>query len=293
MEPAIRARGLTKSYGALCAVSGLDLDIGQGEAFGLLGPNGAGKSTTINLMLGLIRPSAGSVDILGYPAGANAARQAVGYVAQDSDFPLNLTAREILNLVTSHYRDPVPGAELVDDFELQALVDRQAGGFSGGERRRLALALAFAGRGRIVFLDEPTTGLDGAARRRFWNRAKAHVQDGGTLVITTHQLNEIEDVAKRICVIDHGEIRLEGTVEYIRRQLGRKTIRFACDGLPDLSPVSAVHESDGIYQIVSADADEVVRQLVASGAAFRDLEIVGASLEEAIESLMPEAGEIR
>ncbi len=284
-------RGLTKNYGDLCAVSDLNLDIEQGEAICLLGPNGAGKSATLNLMLGLTKPDRGTVDILGNANSSRSARQLVGYVAQDCDFPPNLTVREILQLVRTHYPNPMEPEALIADFGLGDLADRSCGGFSGGQRRRLALALAFAGRGKIVVLDEPTTGLDTAARKAFWAYAQNYVADGGTLIVTTHHLEEIESVASRICLIDHGRICLEGPVDHIRDSIGQKYIRFRCDSLPKLEPVSHAAMEEGMCQIISSDADSIVRQLVASGVSFADLEIRNASLEEAIDLLTFNAGE--
>ncbi len=289
-EAAIVSEGLKKKYGSRHAVVDLNLQIRQGETLGLLGPNGAGKSTSINMMLGLIRPTAGSVRILGHAPHTHVARRVTGYVAQDVDFPPFLTAAEVLRLVRSHYPDPAPLDELIDGFGLDALAGRQTGGFSGGERRRLALALAFAGRGRIVFLDEPTTGLDGESRRAFWTFAKRFVDDGGTLLLTTHQLEEIESVADRICLIDRGSVRLEGTLDDIRRRVAQKQIRFVGDAPPELSPVTQITVENGVVCITTPDADAVVRQLVASGAAFRDLEIRSATLEEAIGHLAPQKG---
>ena len=239
-EPAIVARDLTKHFGDLCAANDLDLEIRQGETLSLLGPNGAGKPTTINLMLGLSRSSAGSVRIFGHAPQAREARRMTGYVAQDSDFPPNLTVVEILDLVRSHFPDPAPSDDLIGHFALESLADRQVVGFSGGQRRKLALALAFAGRGRIVFLHEPTTGLDRDARRGFWGFARNFIDTGGTLLLTTHQLEEVEAVADRVCLIDQGRIRLEGTVGEIRRRVSQKQVRFACEGLPGLESVSRI-----------------------------------------------------
>ncbi|MBL4725759.1 MAG: ABC transporter ATP-binding protein [Rhizobiaceae bacterium] len=285
MAPAIAIKGLTKNFGAVRAVSNLDLEVKQGEAFCLLGPNGAGKSTTINLMLGLTKPDNGSVHVFGHEPHSSAAQQMTGYVAQDSDFPPLLTVREIIKLVRCHYQNPHPADELIEKFGLEDIADRLTGGFSGGQRRRLALALAFAGNGKLVFLDEPTTGLDSKARKNFWAYSKEYVKQGGTLVLTTHHLEEIEGVADRICLINQGEIQLEGSVKEIQKRLGQKHIHFACDNLPSLSPISQLVHENGHAQIISPDADEIVRQLVASGVAFNDLEIRNASLEEAIEKL--------
>lgn len=285
MTVAVAAEGLTKRFGDLCAVSELDLTITPGETLGLLGPNGAGKSTTLNLILGLTRPDAGSVKIFGQPSSARAARQTVGYVAQDCDFPPNLTVREILRLVRSHFSEPLAEDEVLDRFGLDSLADRQVGGFSGGQRRRLAVALAFAGGGRMIVLDEPTTGLDSAARADFWAMAQAYVKDGGTILLTTHHLEEIEAVADRICLIDRGRIRLQGGVDDIKGRIARKYVSFCGAAPPVPAPVDRMEERDGRVHIVTADADAVVRRLVASGGAFSDLTVRGATLEEAIAEL--------
>ncbi len=283
---AISAVAVTKNYGAVRAVSGLDLEIDAGEAICLLGPNGAGKSTTLNLALGLTKPDKGMVRIFDHPPNSFFARNITGYAAQDSDFPPNLTVREILKLVRRHYRRPTPMDGLIERFGLSALADRYTGGFSGGERRRLALALAFAGQARIVFLDEPTTGLDSSARNRFWSYAKTFTNSGGTLVLTTHHLDEIETVASRICLIDQGRIRLEGSVEQIRNRLGQRRVSFECEFPPDLSPVSKLTRNGQKWQFLSPDADELVRQLVQSRISFSNLEVRDVSLEDAIANLV-------
>jgi len=235
-------------------------------------------------MLGLTMPDEGSISIMGNDPKSRAARNLTGYVAQDSDFPSNLTVREIINLVRSHFQRPRSTDELISDFGLEELADRYTGGFSGGQRRRLALALAFAGQGKIVFLDEPTTGLDARGRKVFWAYSKEYIESGGTLIITTHHLDEIETVADRICLINHGRVELEGSVVQIKRRVGRKYVRFTCASLPELSPVLQIDKQGGVYQIMTTDAEEVVRQLVLSGEIFGELEIRSASLEEAIEN---------
>ncbi|MBL4597941.1 MAG: ABC transporter ATP-binding protein [Rhizobiaceae bacterium] len=285
MIPAISITGLTKNYGKICAVSDLNLEVGQGDAYCLLGPNGAGKSTTLNLMLGLTKADAGSIQLFGNSPHSIAARNATGNVAQDNDFPPNLTVLEVLELVRCHYPSPRPIDELIENFGLEQLANRLTGGFSGGQRRRLALALAFAGNGKIVFLDEPTTGLDSKTRKRFWEYSSQYLKQGGTLVVTTHHLDEIESIASRICLIDQGKVKLEGSVGEIQQRLGQKYIQFVCDRPPELSPVLQSSFEDGLCKIVTSNGDETIRQLVHSGVAFSNLEIRNASLEEAIEKL--------
>ncbi len=285
MQPAIRVSNLAKSFGPVRAVRGIDLSVQPGEAFCFLGPNGAGKSTAINMMLGLSRPDSGEISVFGHAPDSRAARILTGYTAQDSDFPANLKVGELLEMVRRHYPDPRPASELLEQFGLDALQDRFAGGLSGGQRRRLGLAMAFAGNGRLVFLDEPTTGLDSSARKAFWDYATRFRDSGGALLITTHHLEEIETIADHICLINHGRIQIEGGVDEIRARLGQKFVYFNAPELPDLSPVTEVSEENGRFEVMTPDADALVRTLVQSGVVFRDLEIRSASLEQAIDEL--------
>ncbi len=285
MQPAIRVANLAKSFGPVRAVRGIDLSVQPGEAFCFLGPNGAGKSTAINMMLGLSRPDTGEISVFGHAPDSRAARILTGYTAQDSDFPANLKVGELLEMVRRHYPDPRPASELLEQFGLDALQDRFAGGLSGGQRRRLGLAMAFAGNGRLVFLDEPTTGLDSSARKAFWDYATRFRDSGGALLITTHHLEEIETIADHICLINHGRIQIEGGVDEIRARLGQKFVHFNAPELPDLSPVTEVSEENGRFEVMTPDADALVRALVQSGVTFHDLEIRSASLEQAIDEL--------
>ncbi len=285
MPAAIALFGLNKNFGTVRAIRNLALVVEQGQAFCLLGPNGAGKSTAINMMLGLSTLDTGKIEIFGHAPDSKAARLLTGYTAQDSDFPPHLKVGELLEMVRTHYPNPRPTAELMAQFGLESLKGRYAGGLSGGQRRRLGLAMAFAGNGKLVFLDEPTSGLDAVARKNFWDYAKRFRDAGGTLLITTHHLNEIETIADHICLIDHGHVQIQGSVEEIRARLGQKSVQFLASELPDLAPVSEVRILDGGFEIVTPDADALVRTLVQSGVPFRDLEIKVASLEGAIEEL--------
>jgi len=286
MTNAIFLSGLSKSFGTVQAVENLDLSVSQGEAICLLGPNGAGKSTTINLLLGLTTPDGGTVKIFNSDPKSKTARARIGVVAQDCDFPTNLTTRELIALVRAHYTNPRSESELIGNFQLDDIADRQTGGFSGGQQRRLALALAFAGNGDLLFLDEPTTGLDADARRNFWNYIKIYQAEGGTLMVTTHHLAEIETIADRICLINHGKVEIEGTVNDIKRRIGQKKLTFRCAQLPNLSPIAELSSTNGTHTLTSPDVDSLMRQLVKSGVEFSDLEIAPVSLEEAIEKLI-------
>jgi len=288
---AISVKNLSKSFGKVQALSGLDIEIPQGEAFCLLGPNGAGKSTAINLMLGLSKADSGTIQVFGHMPVSREAREMVGYAAQDTDFPPFLKVREIIRLVRSHFQNPLSEAELLDGFGLSDLADRYTGGFSGGERRRLSLALAFAGRGKVVFLDEPTVGLDAKSRRNFWDHTKSYVAEGGTVIVTTHHIDEIETLADRICLINNGKNQLSGTVHEIKNSLGQKRITLKCADLPELPYILNSKNQDGTITIDTSNADALVRILVQSGAEFSDLEIRSSTLEEALNAQTEISGE--
>lgn len=204
-------RGVTKRFGTNIALDAVDLEIRAGEILALLGPNGAGKTTALSILLGLRRPDSGDVELFGRDPRRPEARVAVGATPQESGFPPTLRVREIVDLVRAHFPAPAPAAELMERFGLAALGRRQAGGLSGGERRRLSVALAFAGRPRALFLDEPTAGLDVDARRAVWGEMRAYAEEGGTVLLTTHHLEEAEALASRVVLIARGAIIAQGS----------------------------------------------------------------------------------
>ncbi len=293
MIAAVEFDNVTKSFGANRAVDGLSMRVEQGEVLCLLGPNGAGKSTSINMMLGLSKPDSGDVRLFGKPATSDAARRQIGLTPQDTDFPPNLTPREIIALVSSHFPNPQSTKHLIEAFQLGKIIDRHTGGFSGGERRRLALALAFAGSGKAIFLDEPTTGLDKGARERFWDYATQHAKTGCSFVITTHHLQEIENIASRICLIVNGKIALEGSAAEIRATVHRKQIYFRCKEPPTIEGLDCKGEAEDRFLITSADSDAVIRALVRNNVDFFDLEVRSCTLEEAIDALTEQTSSSR
>ena len=204
-------RGVTKRFGAVVALDQVDLELRGGEVLALLGPNGAGKTTALSLMLGLRRPDVGEVELFGADPRHSSSRAAVGVTPQDASFPPTLRVREIADLVRAHYAAPVSTTDLLARFGLVECQRRQAGGLSGGERRRLSVALAFAGRPLAVFMDEPTTGLDVEARRAVWSELEAYAASGGTILLTTHYLEEAEALASRVVLLSRGRIAAEGS----------------------------------------------------------------------------------
>ncbi|MBQ0985353.1 ABC transporter ATP-binding protein [Streptomyces sp. F63] len=212
-DSAVRVRGLRKSYGTVEAVRGLDLTVRRGEVFALLGPNGAGKTTTVEILEGHRHRSGGEVSVLGTdPARATAAwRARVGLVLQDSRMPPELTVRELVTRQAGFYPAPRGADETIELIGLTGQRDRRAGKLSGGQRRRLDVALALVGDPELVFLDEPTTGLDPAARRRAWSMIETVRELGKTVFLTTHYLDEAEALADRLAVVVDGRVAALGT----------------------------------------------------------------------------------
>ncbi|PZG23805.1 ABC transporter ATP-binding protein [Micromonospora craterilacus] len=276
-----RALDLTRRYNDTTALDGVSLDIPAGQILGLLGPNGAGKSTLINVMTGLLRPSSGSVELCGGDPRSESTRSVIGVTPQETGLPETWRVAELVDFVAAHFPDPVDRAELLDRFDLTPLADRQAGGLSGGQQRRVAVALAFVGRPRLVFLDEPTTGLDVDARRALWDGIRSFHADGGAVLLTSHYIEEVEALADRVVVMDHGRIIADGSVAEIRSQVRLKRVTLTDPMLPALSGVASIQRDADRTHLLTNDATALVRELVTSGASFTDIEIESASLEDA------------
>ena len=277
-----------KKFGAVAALRGVSLAVDAGEVVALLGANGAGKTTAIEVLLGLRRPGRGEARLMGRPPRDLAARRRIGVTPQESAFPPNLRVREVIDFVRAHYEAPGATGDAIEGFGLAGVAERRTGGLSGGERRRLAVALAFVGRPALMFLDEPTVGLDVMSRREIWRQARAYVAGGGTLLLTTHYLEEAEALASRIVLIDRGRIRFSGGVEDVRARLGVRRVAFRAAGLPPLPGLVEQRESEGRFELLVRDSDAVVRALAASGTGFADLSVTGVPLEDAVVALLEE-----
>ncbi|MEU9834045.1 ABC transporter ATP-binding protein [Streptosporangium sp. NPDC048047] len=281
METLARAIEVTRRYGSVTALDGVSLDIHRGELVGLLGPNGAGKSTLINLFAGLRRPHSGRVELFGGSPADPVRRRDIGVTPQETGLPSTLRVREVVDFVTAHYPRGAARGELLERFGLTGMERRQIGGLSGGQKRRLAVALAFAGDPRLVFLDEPTTGLDVEARRALWDAVRDFHAGGGTVVLTSHYLEEVEALAERVVVVDRGRVLADDTVAAIRGIAGMRRVTLTAGELPDLPGVVRAERDGSRVLLLTADADALVRALVRADVPFSGLEITSTSLEEA------------
>ena len=276
---------VSKTFGEVRALDGLDLDVRPGEVVGLLGPNGAGKSTAISIVLGLRRPDEGRAVLFGRNPRETGARREIGVVLQEVSLPPVLRVGELVQLVRAHYRDPVPQSELLERLDLGELARTQIGGLSGGQRRRLAMALALAGRPRALFLDEPTAAIDAGGRRVLWRELSAFAAAGGAILVTTQQLEEAERYATRLVVISHGRIVGEGTVGEIRARVGKATIRLRAERLPRVPGATVVESTLDRHVVYVDDPERYVAELVRSGIRYQDLEVARPSLEDAFVTL--------
>jgi ABC-2 type transport system ATP-binding protein len=272
---AIRCRNLRKTYdGKVEAVRGLDLEIRGGECFGLLGPNGAGKTTTIEILEGLLSPTAGEVEVLGRTWGSHCRelREMLGISLQETRLTEKLTVRETLALFASFYRRPRSPQRVMEEMELTEKADAWVGKLSGGQKQRLAVATALVADPEILFLDEPTTGLDPQSRRQLWEIIRGFQRGGGTVLLTTHYMDEAERLCDRIAIIDHGVMIASGTpAELIDRLGGHPMVEFAAtggqhaaDAWSSLPGVEAVHQENGTVVLRVRKLHETVPALLAT-----------------------------
>ena len=268
-----------KRFGRVTALADVSFSVEQGEVLALLGPNGAGKSTALATLLGLRRPDAGTVRLLGGDPRRAASRRVVGVAPQETAFPAMLRVREVLALVRAHYERPLPTRVLIEQFGLDCLAERQLGGLSGGERRRVAIALAFAGAPRLAVLDEPTTGLDTEARRAVWSAIEAHAGAGGTVLLTSHYLEEADALATRVVLLDGGAVVADGSVGAIKAAAGLTKIVFRA---PAGRAVDGAEREGRFLRILTADPGAAVGRLVRAGVPLVELEVRSLTLEESL-----------
>lgn len=280
----VRLAGIHKRYGEIEALAGLDLTVRRGEVLALLGSNGAGKTTAVSVMLGLVEPDAGEASVFGCPPGYLGARQRIGAMLQSAGVPETLRVHEVLRLFASYYPDAMPVAEAAVMAGIEELLPRTYGKLSGGQQRRVQFALALVGRPSILFLDEPTVGLDVQARQAFWQVIRAQVASGCAVLLTTHYLEEAEALADRVAVIGRGRVIEEGAVDALRARSGQRRIRCRTSFAPDLlASWPGVLQARTQYGLVDLDCDhaeDVLRRLLALDPDVSDLEVIRGGLAE-------------
>jgi ABC-2 type transport system ATP-binding protein len=287
-----RLAGAVKRYGQLTALDGVDLVLHRGELLAVLGPNGAGKSTSISLLLGLTRPDGGRVELFGLDPQQIDARRRIGVMLQSAMLPPTLRVGELLRLVASYYPHPRSLEESAALAGVGDLLQRPYGKLSGGQQRRVQFALALCGRPELVFLDEPTVGMDIDARRKLWAAMRALVAEGCSVVLTTHYLEEAEALAQRVVVMGKGRVLSEGSVDALRAQVPLTRIRCVTDldatviaGWPQVA--SAEREGARLH-ISTGSAENVLRRLLDADTALSELEVQRAGLAEAFTELTRE-----
>jgi len=273
--PAIRCLQLGKRYGDVVAVDGLDLEVARGECFGLLGPNGAGKTTTLEILEGLLEPTAGEVEVLGrrWAGGARDLRQRLGITLQETRLPDKLTVREAVALFRSFYARGRSADEVIGLVSLEEKAGSWVEKLSGGQRQRLAVACALVGDPEILFLDEPTTGLDPQSRRQLWEVVAGLRARGCTVLLTTHYMDEAERLCDRVAVVDRGKVIALGTPrELIERVVGHEVVEFAVGegarpldeaGLAGLPGVRQVRRANGGWALTVDRVHRAVPALLA------------------------------
>jgi len=296
-EPAPRAAlcfsGVTHHYGEHRALDNLQLSVARGQTLALLGPNGAGKSTTISVLLGLVRPGSGHVEVLGLPPKEAVASGRVGAMLQTgagTGLPPGVRVIDVLRMVRRLYRHPAALDVVVERAAITTLLHRRADHLSGGQAQRVRFALAIAGDPDVVFLDEPTAAMDVEARRTFWKMIRALGDEGRTIVFATHHLAEADQVADRVVVLHHGRVVADGPGATLKAAVASRQLRFVseepdCKVLNSLEGVTDVQVRGTTVTLDSLDADASIRDLVHLGVSFRDLEVTGAGLEEAFLAL--------
>jgi ABC-2 type transport system ATP-binding protein len=288
---------VSKNYGEVRALRNVNFSVRAGQVVALLGPNGAGKTTAVKLLLGLLEPNSGKARVFGGDPTHPQNRMRTGAMLQVGRVPETLRVHEHIDLFSTYYPKPLPLEEVLAVAGLEKLRDRKFGDLSGGQRQRTLFALAICGDPDLLFLDEPTAGLDVEARRALWEQIRRLIDRGKTVLLTTHYLEEADALADRIAVINQGEIMAEGTPAEIKAQTGGKRIRcitaLSLASLLQMPGVTNAKQDREAVEIQAREAEPVVRALLDRDPSLSGLEITSAGLEEAFLALTQDNGENR
>jgi ABC-2 type transport system ATP-binding protein len=281
-----------KRYGSRAALRGLSATFPSGQVTALLGPNGAGKTTAVSILLGLSKATKGTVRVGELEAGDRRLRERIGAMLQESPIADGLQVREMLQMFREYYHSPLPLDQLLLISGLEQKANRRTSALSGGEKRRLAFALAMAGNPDIIVLDEPTTGMDVESRVRFWEVIKAYASQGKTILLTTHYLEEADAVADHIAVIAEGRLIAEGTPQSLKARMPVRKITFRLTGeeisdqkLLALPGVREVRKNGNQVELFSEDTDQLLPLLLQSGIQLTDIQVHAARLEDVFQQL--------
>jgi ABC-2 type transport system ATP-binding protein len=277
--------GVTKKFGEITALNSINLNVRAGELLAVLGPNGAGKTTAVRLMLGLSTPLSGKIAVFGRDPRAASARGRIGAMLQVARVPETLKVKEHINLFRSYYANPLSLQSTLEAAGLEGMEDRLFGGLSGGQKQRVLFALAICGNPDLLFLDEPTVGLDITTRHLIWQQIRRLMQQGRTVVLTTHYLEEVDALADRVIVLNHGVIVAEGTSAEIKSRTAQRKIRCATrlrrNEIENIPEVAAVSEQESRMEILTAHVEPVLRELFLLDPNLSGLEVTNSTLEDA------------
>lgn len=294
MDNIIEMHGVSKIYKDKKAVDNISFNIAKGSITAILGPNGAGKTTALGMLLGLIEPTEGTVELFGHHPKDKAVREKTGAMLQEVSVMDRLKVREIIDLIRSYYPKPMDMEFLIKTTGLApADLNRYAEKLSGGQKRSLGFALALAGNSELIFFDEPTVGLDITSRRRFWETVRGLAEQGKTIVFTTHYLQEAEDIADRILLFSKGHLVADGSPDEIKSRIVKRSVSFLPVGdysqlrrnLLDLVAIEDCYEKDGRIHVTTDDTDEALKAIFVAGLPVKDVRIDQGRLDEAFEQL--------
>jgi ABC-2 type transport system ATP-binding protein len=285
--------GVYKRYGNIIALDGVDLEVPGGKLLAILGPNGAGKTTAISLLLGLKKPDVGKATLFGKSPLLLDARRQTGVMMQEVTLAPELRAQELIDLTASYYSHPLTVMEVMDLTNTFPLAKRPYGKMSGGQKRQVQFAMALVGRPRLLFLDEPTAGMDIQAREMMWSMMRQLVRDGTSIVLTTHYMEEAEALADHVVVLAKGRIAAQGSVDEVRTRVGRKQIfcltKLNVDKIGNWPGVQSVSTDRQRLNITVIDAEDVVRRLLEEDNHLQELEVSRAGLAKAFTEITQEA----